>query len=94
MPHKAYVPRDKPDPEKHRRGCRDDRGKAERPIFYTGGGVVNSGPVRAMILRELARITGAPVTSTLMGLGHASRLRRSNGSACWACTARSKPIWR
>ncbi|MCA1197422.1 acetolactate synthase 3 large subunit [Sphingomonas sp. R647] len=42
---------------------------AERPIFYTGGGVINSGPGASQLLRELARITGAPVTSTLMGLG-------------------------
>jgi len=42
---------------------------AERPIFYTGGGVINSGPQASQLLRELARITGAPVTSTLMGLG-------------------------
>ena len=42
---------------------------AERPIFYTGGGVINAGPGASQLLRELARITGAPVTSTLMGLG-------------------------
>jgi acetolactate synthase-1/2/3 large subunit len=42
---------------------------AERPIFYTGGGIINSGPAASQILRELVRITGAPVTSTLMGLG-------------------------
>jgi acetolactate synthase-1/2/3 large subunit len=42
---------------------------AERPIFYTGGGVINSGPGASQLLRELARITGAPVTSTLLGLG-------------------------
>ena len=42
---------------------------ADRPIIYTGGGVINSGPGAAQVLRELARITGAPVTSTLMGLG-------------------------
>ncbi|WP_423602740.1 acetolactate synthase 3 large subunit [Sphingomonas sp. MS122] len=42
---------------------------AERPVFYTGGGVINSGPGAAQLLRELAKITGAPVTSTLMGLG-------------------------
>ncbi|WP_337847409.1 acetolactate synthase 3 large subunit [Sphingomonas sp.] len=42
---------------------------AERPVFYTGGGVINSGPGASQLLRELARITGAPVTSTLMGLG-------------------------
>ena len=43
--------------------------KAERPIFYTGGGVVNSGPEASEKLRELAALTGFPVTSTLMGLG-------------------------
>jgi acetolactate synthase I/II/III large subunit len=42
---------------------------AERPILYTGGGVINSGPAASQLLRELARVTGAPVTSTLMGLG-------------------------
>jgi acetolactate synthase-1/2/3 large subunit len=42
---------------------------AERPILYTGGGIVNSGPAASQLLRELARLTGAPVTSTLMGLG-------------------------
>ena len=43
--------------------------KAERPVFYTGGGVINSGPKASILLRELAELTGAPVTSTLMGLG-------------------------
>ena len=42
---------------------------SERPIFYTGGGIINSGPAASQLLHELARITGAPVTSTLMGLG-------------------------
>jgi acetolactate synthase-1/2/3 large subunit len=42
---------------------------AERPILYTGGGIINSGPEAAEALRTLARLTGAPVTSTLMGLG-------------------------
>ena len=42
---------------------------AERPILYTGGGVINAGPLASDALRELARLTGAPVTSTLMGLG-------------------------
>jgi len=43
--------------------------KAERPIFYTGGGVINAGPEASKHLRELAELTGFPVTSTLMGLG-------------------------
>ena len=42
---------------------------AERPVFYTGGGVINSGPRASALLRELQDLTGAPVTSTLMGLG-------------------------
>ncbi|MDN6041619.1 MAG: biosynthetic-type acetolactate synthase large subunit [Acetobacter sp.] len=42
---------------------------AKRPLFYTGGGIINSGPQACEGLRKLARITGFPVTSTLMGLG-------------------------
>jgi acetolactate synthase-1/2/3 large subunit len=42
---------------------------AERPIFYTGGGVINSGPQAAESLKKLVKLTGYPVTSTLMGLG-------------------------
>jgi acetolactate synthase-1/2/3 large subunit len=43
--------------------------KAERPVFYSGGGVVNSGERASELLRELVRLTGFPITSTLMGLG-------------------------
>ncbi|WP_118135766.1 acetolactate synthase 3 large subunit [Oceanicella sp. SM1341] len=43
--------------------------RAERPILYTGGGVINSGPEASRLLRDLAASTGFPVTSTLMGLG-------------------------
>ncbi|MFD2646641.1 acetolactate synthase 3 large subunit [Devosia albogilva] len=43
--------------------------RAERPVFYTGGGVINAGPEASENLRELAELTGFPVTSTLMGLG-------------------------
>ncbi len=43
--------------------------KARRPVFYTGGGVINSGPQASQLLRELVGATGFPVTSTLMGLG-------------------------
>ena len=42
---------------------------AERPVFYTGGGVINSGPGASQLLRELVEATGVPITSTLMGLG-------------------------
>jgi acetolactate synthase-1/2/3 large subunit len=43
--------------------------QAKRPVIYSGGGVINAGPRASELLRELAALTGAPVTSTLMGLG-------------------------
>ncbi len=43
--------------------------RAERPVFYTGGGIVNSGPKASQLLRELVAATGFPITSTLLGLG-------------------------
>jgi acetolactate synthase-1/2/3 large subunit len=43
--------------------------KASKPIFYTGGGVINSGPKASELLRELVNLTGFPITSTLQGLG-------------------------
>ncbi len=42
---------------------------AKRPVFYTGGGVINSGPGASELLREFVQQTGFPITSTLMGLG-------------------------
>ncbi len=42
---------------------------AKKPIFYTGGGVINGGPRAVKALRELVKLTGFPITSTLMGLG-------------------------
>ncbi|ODP37334.1 acetolactate synthase 3 large subunit [Sphingomonas turrisvirgatae] len=66
--HKTYRPQVKADP-KLIESAVEMLAAAERPVFYTGGGVINAGPQAAQLLRELARITGAPVTSTLMGLG-------------------------
>ena len=43
--------------------------KSSKPIFYTGGGVINSGPEASKLLRELVELTGFPITSTLQGLG-------------------------
>tara|TARA_Y100000590_G_scaffold346523_1_gene396823 strand:+ start:85 stop:1854 length:1770 start_codon:yes stop_codon:yes gene_type:complete len=43
--------------------------KSSRPILYTGGGVINSGPQATTLLRELVSLTGFPITSTLQGLG-------------------------
>lgn len=42
---------------------------AKKPLFYTGGGIINAGPEASQLLREFVALTGAPVTSTLMGLG-------------------------
>src|SRR6266568_3819344 len=42
---------------------------AKRPVIYSGGGIINSGNEASHLLRELVRLTGYPITSTLMGLG-------------------------
>jgi acetolactate synthase-1/2/3 large subunit len=66
--HKTYRPQVKADQSLIEQAV-DMLAAAERPILYTGGGIINAGPAASQLLRELARITGAPVTSTLMGLG-------------------------
>ncbi len=43
--------------------------KSSKPILYTGGGVINSGPKATSLLREIVSLTGFPITSTLQGLG-------------------------
>ncbi|WGM38417.1 Acetolactate synthase isozyme 3 large subunit [Caulobacter sp. NIBR1757] len=64
----AYAPRTKGDAGRVAEAARMIAA-AKAPIFYTGGGVINAGPEAAKALREFAAMTGAPVTSTLMGLG-------------------------
>ena len=66
--HKTYKPRVKPEQPAVREAV-ELLVNAKKPIFYTGGGVINSGPKASQLLRELARLSGYPVTSTLMGLG-------------------------
>ena len=66
--HKTYRPKLKPDADPVQKAV-EVIANAKRPIFYTGGGVINSGPKASKLLRELAKMTGYPVTSTLMGLG-------------------------
>ncbi|MDE2249789.1 MAG: biosynthetic-type acetolactate synthase large subunit, partial [Gammaproteobacteria bacterium] len=66
--HKTYHPRVTGD-ERAIRAAVELMAKAKKPIFYTGGGVINSGPRATELLRELVRLTGFPITSTLMGLG-------------------------
>lgn len=64
----TYVPQTKPVPEAITAAV-ELLTRSWRPIFYTGGGVINSGPRASELLRELQAVTGVPVTSTLMGLG-------------------------
>ncbi len=66
--HRSYKPQMKGDLDRIREAV-DLMANAKRPILYTGGGVINSGREASQLLRELARMTGYPVTSTLMGLG-------------------------
>lgn len=66
--HRTYRPQLHGDPAAIAQAV-DMLARAERPILYTGGGIINSGPQAASALRELAALSNAPVTSTLMGLG-------------------------
>ena len=66
--HQGYKPRIKGDPDKIKAAI-ELMGKAKRPLFYTGGGIINSGNAASERLRELVKLTGFPITSTLMGLG-------------------------
>jgi acetolactate synthase-1/2/3 large subunit len=66
--HRTYRPRLDPDMDAIRTAVRM-MAAAKRPLFYTGGGIINSGPEASRLLRELVKLTGFPVTSTLMGLG-------------------------
>jgi acetolactate synthase-1/2/3 large subunit len=66
--HKTYRPKLKGDLDAIRAAVTLMAG-AKRPIIYSGGGVINSGKEASHLLREVAKLTGFPVTSTLMGLG-------------------------
>ena len=68
FPHRGYRPKLKGDLDKIKEAV-DMMAAAKRPLFYTGGGVVNSGHAASDLLRELVKLTGFPITSTLMGLG-------------------------
>ncbi|HLH89702.1 MAG TPA: acetolactate synthase 3 large subunit [Xanthobacteraceae bacterium] len=68
FPHQGYQPRIKGDLAKIKAAVEMMR-TAKRPVFYTGGGVINSGPEASHLLRELVNLTGFPITSTLLGLG-------------------------
>ncbi|MBM3530245.1 MAG: acetolactate synthase 3 large subunit [Alphaproteobacteria bacterium] len=66
--HQGYRPKLKGDLNRIKQAV-ELMARAKRPLFYTGGGIVNSGPNASTLLRELVKLTGFPITSTLMGLG-------------------------
>ena len=66
--HKAYQPQVKGDLNKIKDAL-ELISRAKKPVFYTGGGIINSGTEASALLREFVRLTGFPITSTLMGLG-------------------------
>jgi acetolactate synthase-1/2/3 large subunit len=66
--HRSYTPRVKADPKAIEQAVAM-MAKAERPLFYCGGGVINSGSAAAQLLAQFIRLTGFPCTLTLMGLG-------------------------
>jgi acetolactate synthase-1/2/3 large subunit len=66
--HKSYKPKLKGDLAKIQAAVELMK-NAKRPLFYTGGGIINSGNEASVLLRELVKLTGYPITSTLMGLG-------------------------
>ncbi len=66
--HRTYRPQVKGNPQAIREAV-DLIANAKRPVFYTGGGVINAGPNASRLLREFVDLTGFPITSTLMGLG-------------------------
>jgi acetolactate synthase-1/2/3 large subunit len=66
--HRTYKPKTDPDLSAIVKAV-EMMAAAKKPIFYTGGGLINSGPEASKLLRELVDLTGFPITSTLMGLG-------------------------
>jgi len=66
--HKTYRPQVKPDPARIEETV-TLIAAAKRPLFYGGGGIINSGPRACALFAELVRLTGFPCTLTLMGLG-------------------------
>jgi acetolactate synthase-1/2/3 large subunit len=66
--HRTYNPRVEPQADQIDRAV-DLLMEARRPLFYVGGGVINSGSQASEHLTALVRETGVPITLTLMGLG-------------------------
>ncbi len=63
-----YQPKTKPDADQIEAAI-ELLSTAKKPVFYTGGGIINAGTKASEALTQFVRMTGAPITSTLMGLG-------------------------
>jgi acetolactate synthase-1/2/3 large subunit len=68
VPHRSYRPQTEPDPAQIRKAVALLKA-AKKPVVYSGGGVINSGPQASELLGQFVRMTGFPCTNTLMGLG-------------------------
>jgi len=66
--HKSYKPVTKPARTSLHQAI-ELMAKAKKPVFYTGGGVINAGPKASQLLTQFVHMTGFPITNTLMGLG-------------------------
>ena len=66
--HRTYQPQVKGDADSIREAV-ELMAAAKKPVIYSGGGIINSGPKASALLRELVQLTNFPITSTLMGLG-------------------------
>ena len=91
--HKTYRPKVKGDLDRIRAAV-EMMANAKRPVFYTGGGVINSGPAASALLRELVRLTGFPDHVHASWASAPIRRPTSNGSACSACTGPTKQTTR
>jgi acetolactate synthase-1/2/3 large subunit len=67
-PHRSYRPRTEPDAAKIKEAVQLLK-RAQRPVIYAGGGIINAGPEASRLLAEFVRLTGFPCTNTLMALG-------------------------
>ena len=91
--HKGYRPKLKGDPDKIRKAV-EMIAAAKRPLFYTGGGVINSGRAATKLVARTGQAHRLSDHLDADGTGRLSRRRASTGSACSACTAPTKPTWR
>ncbi len=66
--HRSYRPQTEPDHGQIAKAIALLK-QAKRPMIYAGGGVINAGAAASVALTQFVRMTGFPITNTLMGLG-------------------------